>query len=234
MMAQTKLLQQSHKRQGMTGPQVSYPHVGIHRFETVRGCPNMCPFCYEPKDRTIFDIPSPLADHGELLNMNTLYHPDPVTHIRELGNTFKTLEAVCGFDYRLMTQEIAATIYEAGFIKVRLAWDWHLKEQYKLKTAFQALKKAGYKVHKLYCFMLTNWQVPLEVCNFKLDLLKVWNVKVCDCCYNGGYGQAVPEYWTPQEIKDFRRRCKAHNLILRHGIYPETATGLKYITRWIK
>ena len=231
---QQRILPINKDRKGIIGPQVSYLGNGIHRFETVRGCPNLCPYCYEPKAREVFEIPEPLSEKAEILNMNILYHTDPVAHIKEIGRKFKIIEAVCGFDYRLMNQEIANAIFEAGFIKVRLAWDWHIGEQYKIKASFQMLIKAGYKAKDLSCFMVVNWKISKEECGYKLDLLKVWNIKVCDCCYDGGYDRAIPESWTKKEIDDFRNECKAHNMIINFGIYPKTMTGLKHIKRFLR
>ena len=43
----------------------------------------------------------------------------------------------------------------------------------------------------------------------KLDLCKVWNVKVCDCYFDGQVSpHIVPIFWTEQQIRDFRKRVR--------------------------
>jgi hypothetical protein len=82
-------------------------------------------------------------------------------------------------------------------------------------------KRAGYRSEDLSVFMIVNWKIPITECEKKLDLLKVWNVKVCDCCYDGGYKLAKPMFWTPEQIKRFRAKCRKHNQLVRFKIDPE-------------
>jgi len=51
--------------------------------------------------------------------------------------------------------------------------------------------------------------------------MKVWNVKVCDCCYDGGYKHCTPEFWTGKELSEFRAECRKHNQLVNFGIDPE-------------
>ena len=80
---------------------------------------------------------------------------------------------------------------------------------------------AGYAPRDLSVFMIVNWKIPYVECCQKLDLLKIWNVKVNDCCWDGGYAIAKPKYWTPEQIKKFRRMCRKHNQMVRFKIDPE-------------
>ena len=43
--------------------------------------------------------------------------------------------SVCGFDYRLLTQEIADALKKSRFVKIRIAWDWYYQDQLKIKEA---------------------------------------------------------------------------------------------------
>ena len=81
--------------------------------------------------------------------------------------------------------------------------------------------KAGYKPKELSMFILVNWKTPYVDCVKKLDLLKVWNVKVNDCCWDGGYKQAKPKYWDIDQVKRFRKMCRKHNQMVLFKIDPE-------------
>jgi len=196
------------------------------RIELSRGCPHNCPFCYEPTELEVFPIPRIVRNYVEILDMNFLYQPNIIERIHQLGeirvnDKVVYYEAVCGFDFRLLTQEIANALKKARFIKPRMAWDWFLKDQYKIKDAINMLLKAGYKRRDISLFMIVNWKIPKEECERKLDLMKVWNIKVCDCCYDGGYRYAIPEHWTKQELIEFRAKCRKHNQLVNFGIDPE-------------
>jgi len=207
-------------------PQVNYLSGNIQRIETSRGCRWNCPFCYEPREKTFFPIPMLVSNYVQILDMNFLDQPDIERRIIELGKiqvNGKVIyyECVCGFDYRLLTQEIAKLLKTNRFVKPRLAWDWGYEEQRKIQKVLKYLIKAGYRNKEIMIFMIINWKIPYEECLKKLDLLKVWNIKVCDCCFDGGYKYAIPLYWTSQQIKDFRAKCRKHNQLINFGIDPE-------------
>ena len=93
----------------------------------------------------------------------------------------------------------------------------------------EILIKAGYNPKKIACYVLVNWYVDLESCIKKLDLFKVWNIRVADCCFDGGYHIKTkedwrehqnPKIWPYERLKYFRRKCRKHNQILS-GIDPE-------------
>ena len=83
-----------------------------------------------------------------------------------------------------------------------------------------SVDRKGY-ISLLSVFILVNWKTPYADCLKKLDLLKVWNVKVNDCCWDGGYKIAKPHYWELSQIKEFRRKCRKHNQLVRFKIDPE-------------
>lgn len=164
------------------------------------------------------------CNYVEILDMNFLYQPDIILRIKHLeairvNDKIVYYEAICGFDYRLMTQEIADELKKARFIKPRFAWDGGLKEQYKIKDAINVFLRAGYRATELMCFMIVNWDIPKIECEKKLDFLKVWRIKVCDCCYDGGYKYAIPERWTAVELKEFRAKCREHNQLVNFGVF---------------
>lgn len=194
----------------------------VKQIQFTSGCPNNCHYCYEPKEIKTYDPKIPEeADLLQILDMNFLANPKAFKHISELGAYPYKKELICGIDYRLLTQNIANALHGCGFIKVRWAWDYGFSQQKTHQKTWRILKKAGYRSEELSVFMLVNWKIPYLECVRKLDLLKVWNVKVNDCCWDGGYKIAKPVYWTPEQIKKFRAMCRKHNQIVRFKIDPE-------------
>ena len=181
------------------------------RFELHRGCPWRIVldhlYCYEPDIYTDFPIPEIVRNQVQILDMNPLARKDIIAVLHDLGfrkvegKTIK-YEFVCGIDFRFLTQEIADLMKKYHFIRPRIAWDGPISDQMKVKDAVEMLIKAGYKRNDLMFFMIVNWKIPFDECLRKLDLMKIWNVKVCDCCYDGGYKVAVPVHWTIEEMND--------------------------------
>ncbi|MCD4759818.1 radical SAM protein [archaeon] len=191
----------------------------MKQIQFTSGCPNACSYCYEPKEMKYYDPEIPTDKEVQILDMNFLANPRAVEILKSLPK--KKYEFVCGIDYRRLTQEIADLMKEKGFIKVRWAWDYQFGLQKIQKKTYQMFIKAGYNPKSLSVFILVNWKIPYVDCVKKLDLLKVWNVKVNDCCWDGGYKLAKPVYWTPEQIKKFRKMCRKHNQYVNFGIDPE-------------
>jgi hypothetical protein len=207
-------------------PQVNYIKGGVQRIETSRGCPRLCPYCKEPDKLEVFDIPRIISNCVEILDMNFLWQPNILDRIKQLGrikvnNKVVYYDEVCGFDFRFMSQEIANELKKSRFINIRIAWDWYMNDQYKIKDCLKMLFNAGFSKKEISCFMIVNWKIPKKECERKMDLLKIWNIKICDCCYDGGYKIAVPEFWEQGEIEDFRADCRKHNQLVNFEIDPE-------------
>jgi len=194
----------------------------MKRIKFTDGCPNNCAYCYEPKEMKYYDPILP-DDDLQILDMNFLANPNHKKIINELSKIRGTKELVCGFDYRLLTQEIAEQFKYANFIKLRWAWDYGFGQQRMHKKVLQTLVKAGYRPEYLSVFVLVNWKIPYADCVKKLDLLKVWNVKVNDCCYDGGYKQVFQQkrLWDLEDIRRFRKMCRKHNQLVSFKIDPE-------------
>lgn len=198
----------------------------IQRIELHRGCPYDHEYCYEPTENIDFPIPELVRNNVQILDMNFLGRKNVLETIEELGKIRVNgkvvhYEAVCGFDFRVLNLQIVRALKTARFKKIRLAWDGSLKDQYKIKDAIQMFLNAGYSAKDLMLFMLVNWRITKRECERKLDLMKVWGIKVCDCCYDAGYRYAVPEFWTEMELKEFRAKCRKHNQLVNFGIDPE-------------
>lgn len=191
------------------------------------GCPNQCPFCAEPEEIKIFEIPEIVRNKVKIMDMNLICKKEALQIIQELGSKKVNkkvvyYELICGIDYRFLTQEIANALKNSRFKRIRIAWDFGLDQQYKIKDAINMLLKAGYKPNNIMVFMICNWKTTYETNLKKLDLCKVWNVKVGDCWFDNQTSPNIkPIYWTPKEIKDFRRKCRKHNQLVNFKIDPE-------------
>ena len=200
----------------------------IQRIELHRGCPwaDIHDYCWEPKQNIDYPIPEIVRNKVQILDMNMLHRKNILETLEQLSNIqvkgkVVYYEAVCGFDFRVLTPEIVKALKKARFKKIRLAWDGQFKDQMKIKDAIDLFVKAGFSRKNLSLFMIVNWRITREECERKLDLMKVWNIKVCDCCYDAGYRYAVPEFWTERDMKEFRSKCRKHNQLVNFGIDPE-------------
>jgi hypothetical protein len=191
------------------------------------GCPHHHPYCYEPQEIKVFGIPEIVRNNIKMMDMNLLCKPQALSIIRELGNKKVNdkvvyYELICGIDYRFLTQEIAQALKDSRFQNIRLAWDWWYKNQYAINKAIKLLLKVGYKNKELMVFMICNWKIPYQENLKKLDLCKVWNIKVSDCWFDNQTSPNIKSiHWLPEEIKDFRRKVRKHNQLVTFGIDPE-------------
>ena len=207
----------------------------VKQIQFTSGCPNNCKYCYEPKEIKTYDPDIPEGEELiQIKDMNILANPqveDIIVNCLETNN--KHYELICGVDYRLLTQDMCCLLHNARFVKMRWAWDYTFNSGQKIhQKVWKMFLNAGYKSEELSVFMLVNWKIPYEDCLKKLDLLKIWNVKVNDCCYNGGYPKGEIDFnknkrfndkrfWDYEQIKDFRKKCRKHNQMVLFKIDPE-------------
>ena len=194
------------------------------------GCPNKCPYCREsfenPKNK-IYPIPEIVRNRVKIMDMNLLCKSECLEIIRELGQKkvnkrIVYYELICGIDYRFLTQEIADALKENHFKNIRLAWDWGFNLQKDIKGAVGMLIRSGYKPNDIMVFMICNWKIPYEECLRKMDLCKIWNVQIADCWFDNQLSPNIkPIYWTAEQIKDFRHKCRKHNQMVNFKIDPE-------------
>jgi len=200
--------------------------IGVQKITLTQGCPNGCLYCYEPKkEYKTFPMCNITEKNIQILDMNFLSNPEWENHATYLHGAGCNTELVCGIDYRLLTQEKAYILWNMGFIKIRWAWDYGFELQKVHNIVWRMLKKAGYKNDKLSIFVLCDWKIPYEECLKKLDLLKVWNVKINDCWFDGVVSPNFQcNYWSLEQCKDFRRKCRKHNQLVLFKIDPEMKT----------
>jgi len=192
-----------------------------------QGCPNHCPFCYEPSEQIEFPIPHIERNKVKIMDMNLLSQKNAYYIIERLGavkvnNKVVHYELVCGIDHRFLTPFLAEGLKKSRFQKIRLAWDFEYKDQFKIKKALKMLMVAGYRPREMTVFMICNWSVSYEECLKKLYLCAIWSVKVADCYFDGQVSPNIePIGWTAEQIKDFRKRVRKHNQLVNFGIDPE-------------
>jgi hypothetical protein len=191
----------------------------IPKIQFTKGCLNECPYCYEKPPIVCLDPKIPEDPEIQILDMNFLCNPQAKEILRSLPK--RRWEFVCGLDFRRMDPEICQLLKEKGFIKIRWAWDYGFSSQRKHQHIWRMLKNAGFRPEDLSVFIIANWKIPYSDCLKKLELLKVWGVKVNDCCFDGGYKIAKPLYWDIDQIKRFRAACRKHNQLVRFKIDPE-------------
>jgi len=207
-------------------PQYNTVKGNVQRIELHRGCPwaDVHEYCYEPLEVTDFPIPEITMNQVQILDMNFLANPLWKDILFKIPKS--RYEMVCGFDYRRLTLEACKMFKAKGFHTIRWAWDFELEQQRIHNKIWKMWLKAGFKNEDLGVFMICNWKIPHSECCKKLDLLKVWNVAVYDCWFDGQVSPNIkPVYWTEEQIKDFRgkkdSKCREHNQMVRFKILPE-------------
>ena len=194
------------------------------------GCPNKCLFCRESWENPtpkVFEIPEIKTNNVKILDMNLLSHIEALEIIKELGrrrinNKVIYYELLCGIDYRFLTQDLATALKQARFKNIRLAWDHEFTLQKKIKEKTRLLIMAGYDPQLITIFMICNWRVSYKDNLRKLDLCKIWGFKAADCYFDNQLSPNIkPVFWKEEEIKDFRRRVRKHNHLVRFKIDPE-------------
>ena len=201
------------------------------------GCPWNHEFCYEPTEYKLFEIPEIERNKVGVMDMNLLCKPQALDIIKELGEKrvdgkVVQYEMLCGIDYRFLTPELAQALFDSRFgafnkkcewyRSIRIAWDEEFTEQEKIKDAIKALETVGYSGEEIMVFMICNWKIPYTTNLRKLDLCKVWGVKVADCYYDNQLGPTfIPLHWELKQIYDFRRKARKHNQMIRFKIDPQ-------------
>ena len=108
------------------------------------------------------------------------------------------------------------------FKNIRLAWDHSFRCQKDIKNKISLLIASGYNARDLMVFIVCNWKISYKENVRKLDLCKVWNVKVADCYFDNQLSPNIkPIHWSIEEIKNFRSKVRKHNQLVLFRIDPE-------------
>jgi len=217
---------------------MKYAKGSYNKFDDVEqwlrlseGCPNNCKFCYETKENgtkpIYYEVPKIVRNKVKIMDMNLIYKPLAKEYIDYLGmqrvnKKVVYYELICGIDYRFMSQDIANSLKASRFKNIRLAWDHNIQEQKKIRQCVKYLLKAGYNSKEISIFMVCDWKISYKDNLFKMDLCKIWNVKINDCWYDNTKSPEFQlNYWTLDQCKDFRKKCRKHNQMVLFGIDPE-------------
>lgn len=192
-----------------------------------QGCPHQCPWCYEPREYEVYPIPKIEKHNVGIIDMNLLCKPEALQILKDLpinNGKIITYEFICGIDYRFLTKEIALELRKHHFKRIRLAWDWFYKDQLKVKDKLKILYDVGYKPEDLIIFMICNHpSIKFEECVAKVDICKIWNVKVADCYYDNQieiFKTFIPIGWTTEQAHMFRRMVRRHNRLVNWKMDP--------------
>jgi len=194
-----------------------------------QGCPHNCPWCYEPQEYEVYDIPEIKCNKVGIIDMNLLCKPEALQKLRRLparnnGNNIE-YSFICGIDYRYLTEDIALEFVKHHIKRIRLAWDWFYKDQIKIRDALKILYSVGYKSEQIMIFMICNHpSVSFNENCKKLDVCKVWNVLVADCYYDNQtkiFKKFIPIGWKTKQARDFRKRVRKHNQLVNFKIDPQ-------------
>lgn len=216
----------------------------MQRIRITQGCYKGCANCYEPYEVELYlDIIDKIEKNKVvIIDMNIIDYRKPRIEIlkklikKRVNKKKVYYEINCGFDFTQINQEIADLLFKANLgvfnrknkweKNIKLAWDRRLKDQTPLLKAIKYLEKAGFKRDQISMYMLINHNVPLWECDLKLDLMKKWNMKVCPCCFDGGFKVAIPEKWSRKQIDYFSHKCSLHNQIMNWDLYPDINRAL--------
>lgn len=220
--------------------------VDYQILHTTRGCVRNCEFCgtyiIEPKFEYKKTIKNEIYKKRVIFyDNNFLANPYIKLILNELielkhNHKINYLESQSGFDGRILLKqpELAQLIKEAGFKNVKIAWDSGIDQKKSIYKQIQILEDAGYNPRTISVFVLYNYNIPFEEMELKRLICAEWGVQINDCRYrpmNATYDNYNPrknaqnnsEYyihpiWTDNEIRQYRRNIRRHNICLRWNI----------------
>jgi hypothetical protein len=219
-----------------------------------RGCIRKCDFCgtwkIEPRFTYKESIKSEICSNRIIFyDNNLLANPYIENILNELINANYNgkpvySESQCGIDGRLLTQKLANLLKKARLINPRIAWDHKLEDSKLIEKQIKMLVNAGYRRKDIYIFMIYNWDIPFREMEKKRLKCWEWEVQIADCRfrpldqtfdnYNSTKKQTSGDYyihpkWTDNEIKQFRRNVRAHNICVRQRLkfYSRTLENKK-------
>lgn len=212
-------------------------------LQTTRGCIRNCSFCGTYKIEPHFSYKKSIR--REIVKKKLIFYDNNLLANPYIDNILNELirfkkhhkiqecDAQSGIDARLLTQEIADKLHQAGFKKIRFAWDGGYKEHENIRQQTQLLLNAGYRAKDIQVFILYNYEVTYNESEKKRAYLSKLGVQTAPCRYisldaiSDGYNpykqsQTREEYyihprWTDAEVRAFKRNCRQHNICKRYG-----------------
>jgi len=223
-------------------PAYELVNVDYQIIHASRGCVRRCKFCgtwkIEPEFIYKKSINAEICSNRIIFYDNNLlanpYIKDILRGLRNTRYNGKVVysESQCGIDGRVLTPELARLLKQARFLYPRIAWDYAYKQHMFIERQINMLKNAGYIGKDIYVFMLYNYVQDYYEMLKKLRWCKTWGVQIADCRYrplNQTFDNYKPrkkqtkkDYyihpnWTDRRIKNFRRKVRQQNIVIRHG-----------------
>ena len=234
--------------------------INFQIIHSSRGCKRKCPFCGVKKIEPIRSFERSIEK--ELIRKNLVFYDNNFLdnpNIEELLQELIRLrnekkitrcESQSGFDGRFLhkNENLAKLLKKANFKDPKIAWDGPVKGYKRREKEISILENAGYKRKEIAVFMLYNHDLTYEDLEKKRAYCFKWGVQVSDCRFRpldmltDGYNphkkkQNSDEYyihknWSDEEIRQFRRNVRRHNICIRHGMnYHSRMAELKKISK---
>lgn len=209
-----------------------------------RGCSRKCSFCgtwkIEPDQSFRSSIRRRISS-GKIVfyDNNLLANPAIKRILKELAKASwegkpVVSESQSGFDGRILEKhpDLAKHLKKARFVNPRIAWDGKYEGHPRILRQIGILEDGGFTRKNVGIFMLFNWRIPYEDMEKKRLKCWEWGVQINDCRYrplnqlyddfNCRKEQTGKDYfihpkWTDQQVKEFRRSIRRHNICVRQG-----------------
>lgn len=220
--------------------------IDLQVMHTSRGCQRRCKACgvylCEPKQTFISSIKNKVVKRKLVFyDNNLLANPNIEDVLRELillkrKKKILSCESQSGFDGRILRKKpyLAEMLRKAGFVYPKIAWDGSVKSWKKRREEVDILAEHWRRMD-ISVFMLFNHELPFTELEYKRMHCYDWRVQVTPCRfrpldqlydnYNGRRKhQTNDDYyihpnWTDEEIKQFNRNVRQHNLSVRYRTY---------------
>jgi hypothetical protein len=213
----------------------------------MRGCTRKCPFCgiwklEKQQFKTVNQIRKAIIrnklvfyDNNMLINPNIRNILKMLKEIR-INGKYITCECQSGFDGRIIAenQDLAFLLKQARFTNIRLAWDFSYEQYYQVENWINIFKQTGYNSRSMFIFMIYNWSFDYEELEKKRQKCYEWGIQISDCRFrplnqtfdnydSHSLGQTAEDYyihsnWTDEQIRQFRRNVRRHNICIRQQI----------------
>ena len=215
-------------------------------IHTSRGCNRKCHYCgvncIEPQQTFIKSIKDRVFKKKLIFyDNNLLANPYIETILRELillksQRKITNCESQSGFDGRILRKKpyLGEMLKRSGFIYPKIAWDGSVKSWKNRKKEIEILEDSGFRRTDMSVFMLFNHDMSFSELELKRMHCWDWRVQVTPCRfrpytqlfdnYSGGKrNQTNDDYfihpnWTDEEIKQFNRNTRRHNMAVRFRI----------------
>lgn len=223
--------------------------VDFQILHGMRGCFRRCKFCgtWKLEPRMTFDrnVASRVSTNRVVFYDNNFlknrYIRDILKELSQVRVNRRKVQYECqsGFDGRILDEDLAHMLKEAGFVNPRIAWDNSFDDGQEIKRQIGYLEKAGYKSKDIYVFMLYDWEYDFQILERKRLKCWEWQVQISDCRFrpldqlhdhfNSRKSQTSLDYyihpnWTDEEVKQFRKNVRRHNICVRHSFPFYSAT----------